>query len=392
MKQKDFQKDYINAFSSISPTDAFREQLMIQIQQAQSGQAASSAGHLGQAPVTRIHPSRFLAICAYGSLLLMLVWGIRQLIPPGSPAMPTQDDPIPAQSSPVASPSLSASGISLGTTISSQSGPTLPSISPAATSFADDFETILYSSLKLSGSEAVQLPPQLTQGSLTDRMRPGNYAEVLKEHADLVVKATILQVRLKQYSVRFHVKPSDYKAFLTAEENKYRFKTIHTIVFEARIDQIYRDLELTSTGLSETLLVEQMLYPLDSDDPYLFPRAGRQYVLALNRRENMDLVPAAEAAQYDAIDGEHMAEGRYSLLFDQTPQIERTLDGGYLFYADPSVYIANSGSQKGAGWTALIKPSAKKIIMPDVTNSIYQNSMWVRSDAEADADLKALLR
>jgi len=30
--------------------------------------------------------------------------------------------------------------------------------------------------------------------------------------------------------------------------------------------------------------------------------------------------------------------------------------------------------------------------MPDMTDSIYQNNMWVRTDAETEADLKALLR
>ena len=357
---------YANAFSHIETSDAFRKKLIAQLQQSQEEQGMPVKSV--EQPLIRSWQRKkvFTSAClATVLLLIILAVGIPRMLPATVPA----DSSFTSASS--ATPS------STGSQTTGQSTATRP------TSLDDQ----AYSQLLLATADPIKLPAALLGPDLTSRMSPGNYVVSMQDRADLVVKATISNVQMKEYPIKFLVKPEDYKAFMTAEENKYRFRTYYTVVYEARIDQVLFDSEFGQPIAGEPLIIEQILYPMDSYDDYLLPRVGRQYILPLIRRESLDLISSDEHAQYDAVYNDHMLESRIALLFDQTPQIECTQDGNIIFFADPTFTTSLKGEKPGIGWIELLDNQSSKIVMPDETSPLYRDSMWIRSGLAFEKEL-----
>jgi len=159
---------------------------------------------------------------------------------------------------------------------SAQTGPSQTSGQTAAPTAASPSSTehlkldgspVLYSSLKFAASAAVNRPADIPGGGLTDMYIPGNYALYWPEAADLVVNATVMEVRFNRYPVKFQVKKEDYKAFLSDEENQFIEQTIFTIVHEIRIDRVYYAGSDSPIQPGDLLVLENSLQYLDPDSP-----------------------------------------------------------------------------------------------------------------------------
>lgn len=286
--------------------------------------------------------------------------------------------------------------------------PTSGQTAASVASSADNAETsslrldgnpVLYSSLKFAESAAVDRPADLTGGALTDMAMPGNYALYWPGEADLVVKATVMEVRFNRYPVKFQVKKEDYKAFLTDEENQFIEQTIFTIVHEIRIDRVYYADGGSPVQPSDLLVIENSLQYQDPDSPGSGLQPDHQYILTVSRGDG-DLVSPGDRAQYDAVIGNTTAESPCFMMFTFTPQIELTLDGGYLFYANEDVKAEKPQEGIGSGWVGLINDETVRVILDgqtgalnpdDSSDALYRDNMRLRADSTFEADFQNLV-
>jgi len=284
------------------------------------------------------------------------------------------------------------------------SGPTASLVASSSSmsgtsSLCLDGSPVLYSSLKFAAAAAVDRPADLTGGGLADMAMPGNYALYWPDSASLVVKATVMEVHFNRYPVKFQVKKEDYKAFLTDEENQFIEQTIFTIVHEIRIDRVYYADGSGPVQPGDLLVIENSLQYQDPDGPGSGLQPDHQYILTVSRGSG-DLVSPADRAQYDAVIGQTTAESPYFMMFTFTPQIELTLDGGYLFYANEDVKVSKPQAGIGSGWVGLINDETVRVILDgqtgalnpdDSSNALYRDNMRLRADSDFEADFQNLV-
>ena len=252
-----------------------------------------------------------------------------------------------------------------------------------------DGKSILFSSLKFAVSDPIDWPDDVSHGIL-DRLMPRNYASGWSKNTDLIIKATVTGVRFNKYSLKFKVKKEDYKAFLTAKENEYMLKTIQTVVYEVRIDHVYHTDSDSKVKTGDELVIENSLEYLDRDYPRIGLLKSHQYILSVNH-DTGELVAPAERAQYKAVIGNTTAESGYYMQFMDTPQIEITQDGSYLFYAVQTVQSQVPTKGVSSGWVDLVNEKTVQVIMDSNINDLYKNPMKLRADKSFEIDFQTLV-
>jgi len=117
-------------------------------------------------------------------------------------------------------------------------------------------------------------------------------------------------------------------------------------------------------------------------------------------RGSGDLISPGDRAQYDAVIGDTTAESPYFMMFTFTPQIELTLDGGYLFYANENVDVEKPQAGIGSGWVGLVNDETVRVILDgesgaltpdDCNDALYRDYMRLRADSAFEADFQNLV-
>lgn len=360
--------DYKSAFSKIQPSDSFNERTIAYLKQNMKVSVAKT--HSSSKALKYALAGTALVSCLV--IAVMLLPGVMLMVK----TQPT------TQSVPMQQSNLSES---FTTQITGQT----TSQATESTQLGLDGKPVLFSSLKFAASDPMDWPDNFSSG-LTDRLMLGNYATCWASNTELVVKATVQVVRFNQYPLKFKVKKEDYKSFLTEKENEYMLKTIQTVVYEIRIDHVYYADSSSLVKAGDRLVIENSLEFLDRDYPQISLEKSHQYILSVNH-DTGELVAPAERTQYDAVIGDTTAESSYYMQFLDTPQIEITQDGSYLFYAGLTVQSQVPIKSVGSGWVDLINDKTVQVIMDADTNFLYKNQMKLRTDKLFETEFQTLV-
>ena len=218
---------------------------------------------------------------------------------------------------------------------------------------------VRYSDLRFPGGTAVEIPAAPDGAALC--IAP--FTEEMIGDSDLVIKATVQSVRIKDYG----------------EEGEYLGDNRYA-VYSLRVDRVYFDRVGVAEG--ETFVIEEYLYVGSSLwDLVMQLQAGRQYILPI--RFETEQVTLYRPGQREPL--LRARESPYSLIYPFAPQIQVTADNAYLFF---------ESREEGTGWRSLGTAAAIPVTM-DVElqgdMALYRERMYLRRDEAFERDFQRLV-
>ncbi len=351
-------KQYKDAFSFVRPSESFMEQTRLRIREQIGTARPKSKWTNWQIPAA-------LMACAITALLVTIL---------------TKPVGFPTETSPPES--------TRATTATTQTG---------VRQLVLDGSPVQLSELVFAPGAAIRLPDRLDIGqSMVDSIAPRNYVSDLSDSANLIVKATVIDVRFNAYPLKLQVREEDYKAFLTEEENQYQLMTVHSVIHRIRIDKIYYAGE-SEIKAGDELVLENIIEASDVGSPGSILKTCHQYILPITQTDGSVLSEALHS-DYEAVIGATDTESKHALLFTRTPQIELTLNGGVIFFARRDM----PGVEQGAGWVDLINDNTVPVEIDIPLNPfelyeseeaswLYRDHMKLRADKAFEGDFQDLV-
>lgn len=211
---------------------------------------------------------------------------------------------------------------------------------------------VSYNELRFPPSEE---PAESSSGALIS-MDIAEFNESMLAQASALVEGTVTGSYFKDYSYDL---PSD-----KWEENGVLHGETSTLVYQFQITSVLYGEEKLSTG--QTILVESRCFNgcYETEKPPFALQDGHTYILPLTNENSLQNI--------ETTSGPVTPEGQYAIVYPFAPQIEKTLDGEYLFHSL---------------WSSLWDESTLSVTFEE--NFPY--ALKLRSDKDFLGDLKELI-
>ena len=237
-----------------------------------------------------------------------------------------------------------------------------------------------YASLRLPPDDGLDFSEEALASSytLTD-FALGDYTSDLSYTA-LAVKGTVTAIRFNHYAY------ASTDADLPASDGEHRLRYQEScVVYEIRVEKVYgARQEEAAIRPGDLLITENRLLGMTAaslTDPVGRIQVGHRYILAVGKGHGRLTVGWTPSR---TLEGDYIMESPYFLTHLHTPPIQLTLDGGYLFFA-------RTDTARPAGWLDLLNEDTVRVLMPDETDALYKERMYLRAGPAFEDDFQRLV-